>query len=248
MALENALLYFPSKDLMPLPAGRQVEEVWLQSSDGTRIHSWWFEQPGADFSLLYCHGNGGNLSNPQQRIADLQATLHCSVLIFDYPGYGQSESQPSEAGCHASADAAYRWLAGRCPAERIVLFGESLGGGVATELATYQQHAALILVSTFTSIPDMAQRRLPFLPARWLARQQYDNLAKISRLSRPIYITHGDKDWVIPHSHSERLFAAATQTKRFFLMKGADHYDRLPLELREDLLGFLKSALPPSKN
>src|SRR5262249_4466588 len=158
------------------------------------------------------------------------------------------EGKPSEAGCYAAADAAYDWLAGRCPPERIVLFGESLGGGVATDMALRKPHAALVLVRTFTSIPDMAQRLLPFLPARWLARQQYDNLAKIGRCPRPVYITHGDCDGTIPFAHSERLFAAAPQPKRFFTMKGADHNDPFPADFRSDLRSFVQEALPTVKN
>ena len=137
--------------------------------------------------MLFCHGKGANLSHQQHNIEVLRQTLSESVLVFDYPGFGRSEGQPNEAGCYAAADAAYEWLAQRVPAQRIVLFGESLGGGVATDLAVRQPHGALVLVKTFSSLPEVAQHRFPVVPALWMVRNRFDNLAKIGKCSSPIF-------------------------------------------------------------
>src|SRR5262249_37012499 len=143
--------------------------------------------------LLFCHGNGGNLSHRAWEIGEWQRRLGDSVLIFDYPGYGRSDGKPSEQGCYAAADAAYQWLLEEkhVAPEQIVIYGGSLGGAVAVELALRHDHRALVLQDTFTSIPDMAQHQYPWLPARWLVRQQFDSLAKIGQCRRPVFIAHG---------------------------------------------------------
>src|SRR5262249_23300650 len=155
-----------------------IQDVTLPSADGTRIHAWWCPPDGWEAphgATLYCHGNYGNLSQRGQSILRWQAPpLRQAVLIFDYPGYGKSAGKPSEAGCYAAADAAYDWLVQqqRVPAERLLLHGGSLGSGVAVELASRRRNRGLALVAPFTSVPDMAQTLFPWLPARWLVRNQ----------------------------------------------------------------------------
>ncbi len=246
MFLETKLLYFPLRqsDSWEPAQDLTVQDIWLTSADGTKLHAWWYPQPRAERALLFCHGNGGNLSHRQESIAELRDALDVSVLIFDYPGYGRSEGEPSEAGCYAAGDAACDWLAQQVPAEKIIFFGESLGGGIATDLAVRRPHAALVLDKTFTSIPDMAQQMYPFLPARWLVRHRYDNLEKIARCTGPVFIGHGDSDTLIPYAHGERLYAAAREPKRFFLMKGIDHNDGITPECLASLAEFLKQNAP----
>ena len=175
-------------------------------------------------------------------MASLVNKLGQSVLIFDYPGYGRSEGKPSEPGCYAAADAAYNWLveAKRIPPEWITLFGESLGGGVATDLAARKPHRALVLTKTFTSVPDMARKTALASASASLVRNQFDNLAKIGRCSGPIFIAHGDRDRLIPLSQGQRLFQAAPQPKEFFLLKGCDHNDPYPPDFYSALVKFLK--------
>src|SRR5262249_37238925 len=150
-----------------------------------RIHAWWIPQPGARGALLYCHGNAGNLSHCARLALLLKQALGESVLLIDYPGYGKSEGQPNEPGCHAAGDAAHEWLiqVQKIPPERVILFGTSLGAAVATDLASRRPHRALVLVRAFTSAPDMAQHLYPFLPARWLTRSRFDSLARIGGCS-----------------------------------------------------------------
>jgi len=245
--LENKLLYHPvraSSEWVPPPDGLVVEDVWLDSADGTRIHALWHARPGADGALIYCHGNGGNLSFWGAAVQELSEALKVSVLIFDYPGFGKSDGSPDEAGCIAAADAAYDWLSKKVHPDWIILYGESLGGGVATDLATRKQHRALVLTKTFTSVPDTAQKLYPFLPARWLVHSQYNNLEKIGQLKRPVFIIHGDRDELIPFSMGERLFAAANEPKKFYPVPGCRHNDGLPPECFTSLAEFLHAKAP----
>jgi fermentation-respiration switch protein FrsA (DUF1100 family) len=244
---ENALVYHPLRDSdswEPPPGDVKVEDVWLQSSDGNRLHAWWFPSPGSTTALLYLHGNAGNLSHRGYVAPLLMKSLEASVLLVDYPGYGKSAGQPSEAGCYAAGYAAYDWLTKtqQIPAENVILFGKSLGGGVAVELAVNRPHRALVLVKAFTSIPDMAQRQFPFLPARWLVTNRYDNLEKIGRCPRPIFIAHGDRDSIIPFSQGQRLFEAAPEPKKFLVLPNGDHNDAFPPQFYTTLAVFLKES------
>src|SRR5262249_13653620 len=142
------------------PPDPRVEDIALQSADGTPIHAWWLAPPGwepAHGATLYSSGNAGNLSHRGDQIAERQSAVGGAILIFADPGCGRSEGSPSESGCYAAADAACDWLVERqkVPPERVVFLGRSLGGGVATHLASRRPHRALVLINTFTSVPDM---------------------------------------------------------------------------------------------
>lgn len=234
--LETSLLFHPTRfdeSWLPAPDSLAIQDVWLDAADGNRIHAWWFPHPQSQGTVLFCHGNAGNLSHRSPTVVNLANALRRSVLIFDYPGYGRSDGKPDESGCYAAADAAYEWLtdsAGIAPND-IVLFGESLGGGVATDLALRRPHAALVLVKTFTSIPGIARARLLTSASAALVRNRFDNLAKIGRCPAPVFIAHGDRDRVIPFSQAQQLLQAAPEPKRFFLLKGDDHNDPPSREL-----------------
>ena len=213
------------------------------------FHAWWCPienwQPGQG-ALLYCHGNAGNLSCRADALALWQRALGVSVLIFDYPGYGKSDGRPTEAGCYAAVDAAYRWLIDtmKVPAPRLLIFGASLGGGVAVDLASRQPHRALILAKTFTSISDMAQCLYPWLPVRWLVRNRFDNLEKISRCTAPIFIAHGTADRLVPCAQGRQLFEAASEPKHYLALEGLDHNDGLSPEFFSALRSFLDATSP----
>jgi fermentation-respiration switch protein FrsA (DUF1100 family) len=244
--LENALLYHPSRDMEKPPDGVTVEDVWVTTPDGTRIHGWWFPFPGARGALLYCHGNAGNLSHRGVPALLLRQAVGESVLLFDYPGFGKSDGKPSEAGCYAAGEAMFDWLLQnkQIPPENIIIFGKSLGGGVATELATHRPHRALVLVKSFTSIPDMAQKQFPFLPARWLVTNRFDNLEKIGRCPRPVLVAHGDQDELIPFWMGKKLYEAANEPKRFVLFPGGGHNTPFPDAFYSELNEFLSKAAP----
>jgi fermentation-respiration switch protein FrsA (DUF1100 family) len=249
--LENRLLFHPvraTEDWLAPPNAR-VRDVELHTVNGTRIHAWWCPAENwhpAHGAMLYCHGNAGNLSYRSAAIAQWQRELGVSVLIFDYPGFGRSDGSPTEATCNASADAAYQWLTRtlNVPGDRVLLYGGSLGGGVAVDLASRRPHRALVLVRTFTSIPDAAQSIYPWLPARWLVRSRFDNLQKIGRCTRPVFIAHGTADRLIPFEHGKRLFEAASEPKQFLAMAGLDHNDALSPDFFSALGSFLKETAP----
>lgn len=248
-ALEKKLLFFPARAedawVNPSQYGLSVEDVYLESRDGNKLHGWWCPRPGADpaaGALLYLHGNAGNLSYRTGTIVDWLEGLNLPVLIVDYPGYGKSTGSPSEPGCYAAAEAAYHWLVNeqKVSGERIILYGGSLGGGPAIEMALRFPHRVLVITRTFTSIPDMAGALYPWLlPARWLIQNKFDNLSKIGRCPKPIFIAHGDVDQVVPFAQGKRLFEAAPEPKRFHLLAGLDHNQPLGKAFFANLLDFL---------
>ena len=164
-----------------------------------------------------------------------------SVLIFDYPGFGRSEGKPSESGCYAAADAAYDWLTrvqGVAP-ERIVIAGESLGGGVAVELASRRPHQALVLIRTFTSTPDVAKQTFAVVSAKSIMFNQFESLKRIPSCRSPIFIAQADKDRLMPFEHGEKLRDACTAPVRFHVLRGLDHNDPLQPEFFTAVREFL---------
>jgi fermentation-respiration switch protein FrsA (DUF1100 family) len=251
MFFENRMVFVPTHhtdDWWDAPSA-SWEDVILESEDGTRLHAWWCPHPGATGALLYCHGNAGNLSHRGRTIQAIHAELGVSVLIFDYPGYGKSEGRPTEAGCYAAGEAGYRWLTRekQIPDQKVLFFGNSLGGGVATYLAEKHPHQALILSKTFTSLPDVGQGLYPFLPIRWLMRNRFDSLSRIKNCTRPVFITHGKEDGLIPFSHAESLYEAANSPKFFLPVEDGDHNSPLNREFFNALKSFLAEAEAPSK-
>ena len=232
LLLENWLLFHPTPyavHWVPPPAGLEPQDVDLSCGDGTHIHAWWCApadwtpQQGA---LLHCDGNAGNLSYWGMEALDWKRDRHTAVLLFDYPGFGRSNGKPTEASCYAAADAAYDWLVNekQVAAQRLLLYGQSLGGAIAIDVASRRPHRALIVVSSFTSFPDMAQKTFPWLPGRYLVRNRLDSINKITRCSAPVFIAHGTDDSLIPFVQGERLFAAATSPRKcFYRMERCDH-------------------------
>jgi fermentation-respiration switch protein FrsA (DUF1100 family) len=221
--------------------GVAFEEVWLTSTDGTRLNAWFFPTSPEEPAVLICHGNGGNISHRRELYAAL-LDLNLNVLAFDYRGYGRSEGRPSEAGICADAEAAYAWLRKRgFAADNILALGDSLGGGVATELATRHPLGGLILQSTFTSIPDIGAEFFPWLPVRTLATIHLDNYAKLPRLNLPILVMHSRADTLIPFAHGERLFNAANPPRLFSELQG-DHNDTLQAG-RQEFTGAIRDFL-----
>ncbi len=229
---EHSQVYHPERALIATGAelGRPFEEVWFTAADGVRLNGWFFpaeaQSPRAHWVVLHCHGNGGNISHRLEACRLLLET-GASVFVFDYRGYGRSHGRPSEEGTYLDAQAAHQWLQlkGFSP-RHILAYGESLGGGVAAELALREPTAALILQSTFTSILDIGAELFPWLPVRWLALIKYDTLAKLPHLAVPVLVLHSRADDLIGFSHGQRLFAAAKEPKLLWEIKG-DHNNPL---------------------
>jgi fermentation-respiration switch protein FrsA (DUF1100 family) len=215
----------PGVDLRLEQLGIAGEDVFLQTEDDVRIHAFYLDVPTASRALLFLHGNAGNASHRLPNAAQL-ARLDCSVLLLDYRGYGLSEGRPSEAGVYADARAGLRYLIDSrgFPESRVVLFGRSLGGAVAVDLAMERNLAGVVLESSFSSAADVARKVGGPLFAL-LAGARFDSVGKIDRVKAPLLFFHGDRDRVIDPALGRRLFAAAPEPKSFETIPGAGHND-----------------------
>jgi len=239
VVFEESLIFFPD----PYPSGEWdtaavgartgtiIRDQYFTADDGTRLHGWWCETtdpalqkaPTSDMVLLWFHGNAGNLAHRVDMMVDL-VSIPAQVFIVDYRGYGRSGGRPSEGGLYLDGEAAWRLVTEErgVPKDRIALFGKSLGGAVAIDLATRVDPAGVIVQSSFTSVPAMAAHHYPFVP-RWLLRTRMDNLAKIGKVECPLLVIHSPADEVVPYEHGRQLFGAARAEKRFFEVAGAGH-------------------------
>lgn len=250
--METSLIYpapkYPQGDWQ---ASKQQgwEEVDFQSADGTKLNGWYREtaNPSQNY-LLYCHGNGENIAYLGEYLADMSDLHDLNIFVFDYRGYGRSEGSPHEAGVLADAEAASQWLAKRAglPANQLLLMGRSLGGGVAIDLASRNGARGLIVQNTFTSLPDAAARMYPWAPVRWLMRNRYESVTKLSQYDGPFLQSHGTADTLVPLDLGKKLHAAAKGPKKLLIYKGLNHNDVEPPEYGDELAAFLKS-LPPVK-
>jgi len=223
MGFADRFVYFPARELdggTPARIGLAYEEVQLRTSDGVRLRGWFVPGRPERPTLLFLHGNGGNISHRLDKLAILHE-LGVSVLLVDYRGYGLSEGEPSEDGTYRDADAAYDWLLRRgTQPSSLVVYGESLGGGVATNLAARRAVGGLILESAPTNVPDVARAHYPLLPAGLLLSVRYDSLAKIASVGVPLLILHSSEDEIVPFEMAERLFQAARPPKRLVRLRG----------------------------
>ena len=247
--LERKLVFHPNSaaESWLKPEDARSEDVSFTAGDGNTISARWIppESPRHG-AVLVSHGNGGNLTHRGKLAADLRKALGAGVLVFDYPGYGKSSGKPTEAGCYASGEAAYKWLTdeAKIAPDRIILCGESLGGGTAIELATKREHRALALIYTFTSLPAAAKHHFPFLPVHTLMRTRFDNLSKIGKCPRPVFLVHGTADRTVPFSHSEQLYAAANEPKHFVRLEGGGHDLFITDLYATELTRFLEKYAP----
>jgi uncharacterized protein len=222
---QSRLVYFPQKGgyaVTPQARGLAFERVSLRTEDGEQLAAWWIPAAGtARGSVLLFHGNAGNIAH-RLDYAVMFSGMGYNTLLVDYRGYGESSGAPTEEGTYRDAAASWTWMTttrGIKPAD-IVIFGESLGGGIATWLAAREKPRALILASTFTSVPDMGAEVYPWLPVRWISRIHYDNLANLARIGVPLLIAHSPGDDIIPYAHGRRLYAAASEPKVFLELAG----------------------------
>ena len=244
MIFEESLIFFPSPyNQGPewSPSGLNFEDVFFESEDGTRLHAWYCPAENPRAVVLFAHGNAGNLSGRAWFAGFMQREMNCSIMLFDYRGYGRSEGSPNEEGVLADGRAARRELAklAGVTEEQIVLMGRSLGGSVAIDLAAHKPARALIVESTFTSVPDVAAVHYPMFPVRLIMRTQLNSIDKIDKHKGPLLHSHGDADEVIPYHLGEQLHEAANQPKQFFRISGGTHNDPNPPEYYQALDRFL---------
>lgn len=230
--LERRVIYFPSRELRVTPdeLGLLDEEISTRTQDGESIHGYLIRRQGQASArrpvLLLSHGNAGTIADRLHRVAHIQKRIDVDVALYDYRGYGKSSGSPTEEGTYQDARAVYDWLlAHGFSADRIVLFGESLGCAVSVQLALDRRVRAVILEAPFASIRAMAKRVMPLLPVGPFLRTRYDNQTKIARLTVPLMVVHGTQDEVIPFSQGQAVYDAAPQPKRFVQVDGAHHND-----------------------
>ena len=223
---EHRQVYQPSRpmDANGSELGRPFEDVHFQTADGLKLNGWFFpaDKDSSRQHLVYllCHGNAGNISHRLEHVAALLET-GASVFIFDYRGYGRSEGRPSEDGTYLDGQAARRWLGEKgFAATNIIVLGESLGGGIASELAPRETSGGLILQSTYTSVTDLGAELFPWLPVRWLGTIKYDTHSKLSRARVPVLILHSRGDSLIGFHHAEKNLAAANEPKTLWEIAG----------------------------
>jgi fermentation-respiration switch protein FrsA (DUF1100 family) len=223
---QRSLQYFPERfRTAPAAAGLpEAQEIVLDTADGERVIAWHVPPRGDQPVILYFHGNGGSLRGRVERFRALTAD-GSGLVALSYRGYGGSSGRPSESGLLADAGAAYAFALARYPAERIVLWGESLGTGVAVALAAEKPVARVILESPFTSAVDIAARRYWFVPVRWLMKDQFRSDLRVGKVAAPVLVLHGERDAVVPIALGERLYALINAPKRFVRFPGAGHND-----------------------
>ena len=229
--LERRVSYFPTHDVDHSPAdvGLAFENVRLETSDGVSLHGWFV--PGErDVTILWMHGNGGNIAYHLGSLPDLHARLGVSLFLFDYRGFGLSDGTPGEHGFYRDATAALDYLRSRSDVrnDRIVYFGQSLGTAVAIELATRAAPLGIILEAPFPSGPYMAHRLVPSLPMwfhRYFIPNRYDSLSRLGRIHAPMLVVHGDQDATVPHEAGQVVFEAANEPKEMVTIPGGGHVD-----------------------
>jgi fermentation-respiration switch protein FrsA (DUF1100 family) len=208
----------------PEAHGLPAEDDWFEAEDGARLHGWWIPDPTAWGTLLYCHGNNGNITNRIETLQHLQR-LGLNLFAFDYRGYGRSEGVPTEAGLYRDVRAAWDHLVAHRDVrpKSMLLFGHSLGGAVAIDGALHREVGGLVVQASFTQVRDMARTIYPGVPLHLIARNQFKSIEKVGRLLMPKLFIHGSEDPTVPVDHGRRLFDAAASPKEWYEVPRAGH-------------------------
>jgi len=246
-SLIETFVFQPTRALEWTPADARLayEDVFLTSGGGPRIHAWWVPAGGRAPVLLFCHGNAGNIGDRVHNVKLLH-DAGIAVLIFDYRGYGRSEGKATEQGCYQDSRAAWDWLTKERAIDprQVSVFGRSLGGAVAIELATRVAPRALVVESTFTSIADMAPVAMPIIPKGLLPRM-FDSRSRTGDVHCPVLVIHGTRDELVPFRMGQALFEAFQAPKQFLALEGAGHNDTVDVggaPYIDRIRGFLGST------
>ena len=241
LPLIDRLVFFPDREMPPTPPG--FEDRRVTTSDGVELHGWYARAATPDApTLLWAHGNGGNIGGRSEVQRALVAN-GLNVFAYDYRGYGHSSGAPTEEGVYRDALAAYDALvASGVEPSSIVCFGESLGGAVTLALAEQRRCAGVAIVSTFTTIADVA--RAHYGPLGWLATGRFDSASRVRSLDAPLFVAHGDRDEIVPYGLGIDLFSMAPEPKEFLRVDGAGHNDIFAHpRILEALAGFSRWAV-----
>lgn len=226
---QDQLFFHPSTEIQITPSDVNLayEDIYITHPDGEKINLWYIpaESDSAN-TIIFCHGNAGNISNRMETVMYLN-TYNVNIVIFDYRGYGKSGGTPSEENCYQDAIATYDWLSNerKVSSDKIIIFGRSLGGAVAIDLASKRKCKALIVESSFSSSLDIGKLMFPYLPTKYLLKYHFDSMEKIKNINVPLLIAHSQDDDIIPYKLGKRLFEAAKEPKIFLDINGT-HNDR----------------------
>jgi len=216
--MQPKFLYGPVRAVPYTPGDIDLsyDKVVFRTDDNQKLTGWFIPADNAKLTVLFCHGNGGNMTHRLDTINILNE-LGLNCFIFDYRGYGGSEGRPSEQGTYSDAQAAYDWLTKKKHTlpENIILFGRSLGGSIAAQLAGSVRVKGLIVESCFTSYVDMGKKFYPYMPVRWFAAFSYRTIDYVKKINCPIMIIHSRNDEIIPFEFGLRLYDAAHEPKEF---------------------------------
>lgn len=243
-SLERLLILHPGPPaLQAPPTSLGIEEVWFEAEDGSPLHGWYIA--GSECGILMSHGNAGDVSSRGAQLMRVHQETGCSVMMYDYRGYGKSEGSPTVAGVIDDGRKAAHFLADRLGTEpsALIQYGRSLGGGVAAAIADREGAKAVILVNTFSSLVDMGQRRFPFLPAKWLLSDPMDSFSAMRNFDGPLLQAHATNDEVVPYILGQRLHVAAREPKQFVSLWDRTHNEELPDSWYAELRSFV-TALP----
>jgi pimeloyl-ACP methyl ester carboxylesterase len=220
---QQQLVFRPSGPAIRTPDEIHLsfEQVWLRADGGSEIHGWWVPGEGCRKAMLFFHGSDGNISCELPTLQFLHS-LGVSVLMVDYPGYGQSSGRPSERGCNYAAETAWSFVSEQkgFAAEDVIIYGQSLGSAVGVFLAARHKCAGLVFQSGFSSVPDMAALAYPFLPVRLFCLTKMNSLERVIRCQVPMLVLHSEDDEHIPIEQALRVYARAPGRKKFIRLRG----------------------------
>ncbi|MBI2646052.1 MAG: alpha/beta hydrolase [Deltaproteobacteria bacterium] len=220
-------MYHPKKVFSHAPEqyALKAQDVFFEAPDHLRLHGWFFESKKTQKTLLFFHGNGGNVASNLELISIFVQKVHLNVFVIDYRGFGKSEGHPSETGLYQDAEAAYEYLTQvrKMDKDNIIIFGQSLGGAIAIDLASKRPASVLIVENTFTSAVAMAKVFYPYLPVRLFIKSKFDSLEKMKSIAMPKLIIHATEDETVPFQLGKKLFEVAATPKEFYAVLGAHH-------------------------
>jgi fermentation-respiration switch protein FrsA (DUF1100 family) len=244
--LQGSLLFHPDTKIRRTPSTllRLDYENLMLEVQGHKTNGWYIPLENARGTVLFSHGNDGNMSG-WQAFAPAFRSLGFSVLLYDYGGFGNSTGRPTETRCHADAMAMWKWLTETkgIPPEKILVYGQSLGGGVAAHLAAEVKPGAVVLESTFTSVADLAAQTLPIFPVRWLCKHPFDSAARMASIHAPVMIIHSKEDRLVPIAHARKLLELANEPKTWLEIRG-DHTNAF-MHSKKTVLEGLRKLIDP---
>ena len=232
---QGKFVYHPGKKFIGTPdaIGIAFEEVLFQSMSGAKLHGWYVPGKPGKYTVLFCHGNAGNISN-RLKTLKIMHDLGYNFFIFDYQGYGKSEGSPSEEGTYQDTRGALNYLkkVKKCSMDQIIFHARSLGGGICSKIAAEEKARIFILESTFTSIKELAKTIYPYLPVEYLTRIHYPTQENLKKLSCPILFMHSPTDEVIPFAHGKKLYETYNGEKSWLQLTGG-HNDGIYVSEKE---------------